>query len=142
MRLPRPPALKEVKNPPSLFTARRRDALLIMSSPFSGCQIKAEIKGFLLVYRLFLYQQWCFQNIEKGWKIIFEKDYFCNFLKMMKIKKKPLAFFNILKEPLLVQKQTIHQQKALYFSYLELEAQGRGSIIGVPRLFGAKSIFC
>jgi hypothetical protein len=29
--------------------------------------------------------------------------------------------FNILKEPLQVQKQTIHQQKALDLSYLELE---------------------
>ena len=36
----------------------------------------------------------------------------------MKItKKKPLAFFNILKEPLLVQKQTIHQRKALDLSF-------------------------
>ena len=32
-------------------------------------------------------------------------------------KKKPLALFNILKEPLLVQKQTIHQQKALDLSF-------------------------
>ena len=32
-------------------------------------------------------------------------------------KKNPLAFFNILKEPLLVQKQTTHQQKALDFSF-------------------------
>ena len=44
--------------------------------PFLGCQIKAEIKGFLLMYRLFLYYQWFSQNIEKGWKKIFEKDYF------------------------------------------------------------------
>ena len=28
-----------------------------------------------------------------------------------------LAFFNILKEPKIVQKQTIHQQKALDFSF-------------------------
>ena len=56
--VPRPPALKEVKNPlrpPMLFTARRRGALLIMPRPLSGCQIKAEIKGFLLMYCLFLY---------------------------------------------------------------------------------------
>jgi hypothetical protein len=47
-----------------------------------------------------------------------EKDYFRDFLKMMKItKKKTLAFFNILKEPLLVQKQTTHQQKALDLSF-------------------------
>ena len=37
---------------------------------------------------------------------------------MMKFQKKnPLAFFNFLKEPLLVQKQTIHQQKALDLSF-------------------------
>jgi hypothetical protein len=32
------------------------------------------------------------------------------------------AFFNIMKEPLLVQKQTIHQQKALDLSFLETES--------------------
>ena len=30
-------------------------SLMIMPHPLSGCQIKAEIKGFLLMYRLFLY---------------------------------------------------------------------------------------
>ena len=50
--------------------------------------------------------------------------------------------FKILKEPLLAQKQTLHQQKALDPSYLEPEGKGRGSIMGVPRPFGAKSIFC
>ena len=37
--------------------------------------------------------------------------------------------FKILKEPLLVQKQTLHQQKALDISYLEPEGQGRGIIM-------------
>ena len=37
---------------------------------------------------------------------------------MMKIKKKnPLAVFNILKEPLIVQKQMIHKQKALDITF-------------------------
>ena len=57
-RLPRPHRRQEVKNPPRgpmLFAARGRDALLIMPRPLSGCQMKAEIKGFLLMYRLFLY---------------------------------------------------------------------------------------
>ena len=69
MRLPGPPALKEVKNPsrpPMLFAASRRGVLLMMPIPLLGCQIKAEIKGFLLMYCLFLYYQWFFQNIEKG----------------------------------------------------------------------------
>ena len=52
------------------------------------------------------------------------------------------AFFSILKEPLLVQKQTLHQQKALDLSYLEPEGQGRGSFMRVRLPFGAKSIFC
>ena len=48
-----------------LFTARGRAGLLIMPRPLLGCQTKAEIKGFLLMYRLFLYQQWFFQKIGK-----------------------------------------------------------------------------
>ena len=52
----------------------------------------------------------------------------------------PLAYFNILTEPLLVQKQTIHQQKACYLSYLEPEGQGRGMARRVPRLLAAKDI--
>ena len=59
-----------------------------MPNPLSGCQIKAEIKGFLLMYCLFLYYQWFFQNIEKGWRKIFEKDYFRDFQKNDEIYKK------------------------------------------------------
>ena len=90
MRLPRPHRRQELKNTPRgpiLFAASGRDALLMMPRPFLGCQIKAEIKGFLLMYRLFLYQQWFFQNIEKDWRKIFEKYYFRDFIKMMKLKK-------------------------------------------------------
>ena len=59
------------------------------------------------MYRLFLYYWWFFQNIEKRWRKFFEKVYFRDFLKNDEIyKKNPLAFFNIVKEPLLVQKQT------------------------------------
>jgi hypothetical protein len=70
-----------------LFMARRCGALLMMPRPLLGCQIKAEGKGFLLIYLLFLYLQWLFQNIKKDWRKIFEKDYFRDFLKMMKITK-------------------------------------------------------
>ena len=41
--------------PPMLFAAKGRGALLISPRPLSGCQIKAKIKGCLLMYRLFLY---------------------------------------------------------------------------------------
>ena len=72
---------------PMLFAARGRGALLIVPRPFLGSQIKAEIMGFLLMYRLFLYYQWLSQNIEKGWRKIFEKRLFPRFLKMTKIIK-------------------------------------------------------
>ena len=51
-----------------------------------------------------------------------------------------LAFFNTLTEPLLVEKQTIHQQKAWDLSYLEPEGQGRGMVRRVPRPLAAKDI--
>ena len=47
-----------------LFAVSRRGSFLIMPGPFSGRQIKAEIKGFLLVYRLFLYKHWFLPNFE------------------------------------------------------------------------------
>ena len=50
------------------------------------------------------------------------------------------VFFNILKEPLLVQKQMIHLQKALDLSYLELEGQGRYQESATPSR--RESIFC
>jgi hypothetical protein len=56
--------------------------------------------------------------------------------------KNPLAFFNILKEPLLVQKQTILQQKALDLSFIWQPKSGRGIIKRAPRLLAANSIFC
>ena len=52
----------------------------------------------------------------------------------------PLVFFNILRERLLVQKQTIHQQKACDLSYLEAEEQGRDMVGKVPRPLFAKDI--
>ena len=41
---------------------------------------------------------------------------------------------------MLVQKQTIHQQKALDLSYLELEGKGRGMFRKVPRPLVAKTL--
>ena len=43
------------------------------------------------------------------------------------------AFFKILKEPTIVQKQTIPHIKALILSFLEPEAQGHGIFRGAPR---------
>ena len=49
--------------------------------------------------------------------------------------------FNILKEPFIVEKQTLHQQKGLDLGYFELEEQGRGSIKKAPRPHTVKSKF-
>ena len=103
---------------PMLFAARGRGILLIMPRPLSGCQIKAEIQGFLLMYRLFLYQLWFVQKIEKGQRIFFLKfHHFQEIAEIIFFENFPPAFFNILKELLLIQKQTIHQQKALDLSF-------------------------
>ena len=59
---------------------------------------------------------------------------------MYHFEKKSQAFFNILTEPLLVQKQTIHQLKVWDLSYLEPEEQGRGMVRRVPRSLAAKDI--
>ena len=59
---------------------------------------------------------------------------------MCHFEKKSQAFFNILTEPLLVQKQTIHQQKAWDLSYLEPDRKGRGMVRRVPRPLSAKDI--
>ena len=58
---------------------------------------------------------------------------------MYHFEKKSQAFFNILTEPLLVQKPTIHQQKAWDLSYLELEGNGCGMVRRVPRLLATKN---
>ena len=59
---------------------------------------------------------------------------------MYHFEKNSQAFFNILTEPLLVQKQTIHQQKAWDISYLKPEGQGRGMVKRVPHPLAAKDI--
>ena len=59
---------------------------------------------------------------------------------MYHFEKNSQAFFNILIEPLLVQKPTIHQQKAWDLSYLEPEGHGRGMVRRVPRPLAAKDI--
>ena len=60
--------------------------------------------------------------------------------KLYHFEKYSQAFFNILTEPLPVQKLTIHQQKAHDLSYLEPEGQGRGMVRRVPRPLAAKDI--
>ena len=50
------------------------------------------------------------------------------------------AFFKILKEPTQVLKLTIPHMKALILSYLEPEDQGRGILMGAPRLLPVKCL--
>ena len=59
---------------------------------------------------------------------------------MYHFEKKSQTFFNILTEPLLVQKQTMQQQKAWDLSYSEPEEHGRGMVRRVPRPLAAKDI--
>ena len=66
-----------------LFAARKRGALLIKPRPLLGSQIKAEIKGFLRMYRLFLYYLWFFQKMENRWKKYF--SYSSSFLEIAEI---------------------------------------------------------
>ena len=88
------------------------------------------------IFLKFLSEYW--KRLEKH----FRKRLFPRFPKNDEIyKKNPLVFFNILKELLLVQKQTIHQQKALDVSYLEPEGQRRGSIMGCHSHLAQKAFF-
>ena len=59
---------------------------------------------------------------------------------MCHFEKKSQVFFNILTELLLVQKQTIHQQKAWDLSYLETKGKGHGMVRRLPRPLSAKDI--
>ena len=52
-----------------------------------------------------------------------------------------LTNFNILKEPLLVKKQTIHQQKALDLSFFWDPKSGRGIIKRLPRPLAVEQLF-
>ena len=68
--------------------------------------------SFVSVLAMVLSEYW--KRLEEN----FRKKLFLRFPKNDEnYKKKPLALFNILKEPLLVQKQTIHQRKALDLSF-------------------------
>ena len=56
-----------------LFAATGRGSLLVKPRPLSGFQIKAEIKGFPLMYRLFLYNNGSFRILKKAGEIFLKK---------------------------------------------------------------------
>ena len=78
--------------------------------------------------------QWKFKPHATQWKMIIHFHY-------PKNEVFSPAVFNILKEPFIVQKETLHQQKALDLSYLDLEGQGRGIVRRAPYPDFAKSKF-
>ena len=121
MRLSHPLAAEQIFFPPRgtmLFAAGGRGPLLVMPRPLSGCQIKAEIKGFRWCIVCFCTSKGSFRILKKAGEKFSKKDYFHDFLKWQNYKKYFLQrFSNFLKEWLLVQKQTIHQQKSLDFSF-------------------------
>ena len=65
----------------------------------------------------------------------------CGSLKRCTDKTRNPTNFKILKEPLLVQKQTLHQQKSLDLCYLEPEGQGQGIIKRAWLWFAIKELF-
>ena len=71
----------EGKESKTLRAARERGGLLVKPCPLSGFQIKAEIKGFPLMYRLFLYNNGSFRILKKAGQKFSKKDYFRDFYK-------------------------------------------------------------
>ena len=66
----------------SYFGAGGGGSLMMMPRPLSGCQMKAEIQCFLLMYRLFQYQQWVCQDIERRWIPEMTSAPFCNVIRI------------------------------------------------------------
>ena len=126
-----------------LFAARRSSALLIMPSPQTFQLQKAEYQSFysevsfVSILAMVLSEYW--KRLEENFRNKINSSFSQNDKNYENIF--PPTFFNILKEPLVIQNQTIHQQKAWDLSYLEPGGQGRGTIRRVPRPFAAKSIF-
>ena len=79
------------------------------ATPFSSWLQIAKIPSFLLMYCMSLQQQWFLQKIKKSWRkyifIIFVILRKCGINLISKVF--PPAFFDILKEPLLVSKETL-----------------------------------
>ena len=85
---------------------------------FQGAKLKPRSRAFCWCIVCFCTINGFLRKLEKARGFLFLK--FHNFYEIAEIiflENFPPAFFNILKEPLLVQKQTIHQQKALDFSF-------------------------
>ena len=85
---------------------------------FQGAKLKLASRAFCWCIVCFCSINGSFRKLEKARGFLFLK--FHNFYEIPEIiffENFPPAFFNILKEPLLLQKLMIHQQKALNFSF-------------------------
>ena len=109
---------------------------LVCLTPNSWDQELSADVSFVTVLATILSEYW-----KKLEEIFFWNDITWRRLwKLYHFEKNSQAFFNILTEPLLVQKQMIHQQKAWDLSNLEPERKGRGMVRRVPRPLAAKDI--
>ena len=90
-----------------------------MPRPLSGCQIKAEIQGILLRESFYSVLAMVVSENRKRLEgfLFFKFHHFYEIAEIIFFQNFPPAFFNILKEPLVLQKQPIHQQKALDLSF-------------------------
>ena len=125
-----------------LFAAKGRGILLTVPQPLSGPQTKAEIQGFLLMYRLFLYQLWFFQKIEKGQRIFFfEISSFLGNRGNNLFSKIFLQRFSIFRKNYCQcrNKQYI-SRKPQISAFIWHPESGRGSIRRAPRPLAVKSI--
>ena len=86
---------------------------------FQGAKIKLRSRAFFWCIVCFCTSNGSLRILKKAGRKFSKKKKIPRFHKNdeIKKKKKPLAFSNFLKEPLLIQKQTIHQQKALDFRF-------------------------
>ena len=90
---------------------------------FQGVKLKLRSRAFCWCIVCFCTTYGSFRILKKaGEKIFLIFVILRNCGNNLISKKNSPAFFNIMKEPLLVQKQTIHQQKALDLSFLETES--------------------
>ena len=109
--------------PTNTFCSTRAWHPLDNATPTNFPSPKSWVSFFSLVLFVSLLAM-VLSEYNKDWSKFFEMLLFPKFLQNDEIYKKlfPLAFFNILKEPLLVQEQTITQKEGLILSFLDPES--------------------
>ena len=121
MELSRPLAVEQLFLPRADLCFSRREGVAPSwwcHAHFQGAKLKLTSRAFCWCIVCFCTINGFFRKLEKARGFLFLK--FHNFYEIAEIiffKIFPPAFYNILKEPLLLQKLTIHQQKPLNFSF-------------------------